>query len=147
MPCFVNRKNKVRVLGGAPRYYAGVTRVVASTNDDDGCIALTFDCSGFDAFNRTVAKREWYNPNTKQHDATYFEYYERKPRDIVPLVESWYFAISDIEDGSAEKEFGHFEVEDTKNDSVFYLYQKDVELGCKMTYVQWLEDKVMATLL
>lgn len=123
------------------------TRVVAATNDYDGCIALTFDCTEFDEFNRTVAKKEWYDVNTKKHTATYFEYYERKPGSTVPMVESWYFAVSDIDSGASEEEFGHFEVEEGLNNSVFFLYRKDVELGCKMTYVQWLEDKVMATLL
>lgn len=122
------------------------TRVVGATKDNDGFIAFIFNSTEFDSFNRTIAKREWYNITTKKHDATYFEYYERRGLEV-PLTESWYFYISDIEDGSAEKEFGHFEVEDTKNDSVFFLYQKDVAVGCKMSYVQWLEDKVMATLL
>lgn len=123
------------------------TRVVGVTKDNDGGIELIFNSTEFDSFNRTIAKKEWYNPTTKKHDATYFEYYERKPGATVPFVESWFFCEYDIESGETEKEFGHFEVEEGLNNSVFFLYQKDVACGCKMSYVQWLEDKVMATLL
>lgn len=122
-------------------------RVLGAAKDNNGRIELIFGSAEFDAFNRTIAKREWYNTTTEKYDATYFEYYERIPGSTVPLIDTWFFGEDDIESGETEKEFGHFEVEEELNTALFFLHQKDVASGCKMSYVQWLEDKVMATLL
>lgn len=128
-------------------YNEGMRVRITNVKEDYGdCVELTFDGTEFDAYNRTIANKEWYDEKTESHTATYFEYYKNRGFKV-PLVESWSFSILDIEDGSTEKEFGHFEVEEGLNNSVFFLYQKDVAVGCKMSYVQWLEDKVMATLL
>ena len=109
------------------------TRVVGASFKDE-CYELTFDGTEFDEFNRSIAQPDWYNPETHKHDLKYFEHAEG-----YRLIDVWYFCEDD--------DLKEFHIEDGLSEPLYFLYQKDVQVGCKLTYVQWLEDKVMATLL